>query len=116
MIDNLKPDIVVTDLIKEGNLTGLELIRKYKSINPNTKFLVITGLDNEVIDVSIIDEVIKKPFANYDIVIKKILKIKSEIEFERMSVNSDNRNIIKKRNNWKYFIDKIRNNINKKGG
>lgn len=73
MIDKLKPDIVITNLVKRGKLSGMDIIRKYKTKGDNIKFLVITGSDE--IDYSIVDGVIKKPFINMNIIYKEIKKI-----------------------------------------
>lgn len=73
MIDKLKPDIVITDLVKNGELSGMDIIRKNKTEGGSPKFLVITGSDE--IDYSIVDGVIKKPFINMNLIYKEIKKI-----------------------------------------
>lgn len=84
MIECLKPEIVITDLARNGTLSGLEIIKKYKKQSNMPKFLVVTAGGDELIDTNIIDGLIKKPFVNVDLVFQKIKNIKEQIEYERL--------------------------------
>ena len=83
MIDNLKPEIVITDIIRNNGDSGLEVIKKYKGKSNLPKFLVITGGENELIDTKLMDGFINKPFLNYDVILKRLRLIKSQIEIEK---------------------------------
>lgn len=91
-IEELKPEIVVTDLVRNHKYTGLDIIKEYSQKKEHPKFLVISADREEDV---ISDEVnfsgyIKKPCYDYDIIIQEIRKIKKEIIYER------NRSIIEK--------------------
>jgi len=45
IIQNLQPDLIISD-IKMPNLTGLELLKKVKEIDPLTKIILITAHDD----------------------------------------------------------------------
>ena len=78
LIENLKPEIVITDLLRNNKLLGLEIIKKYKEKDVNPKFLVISG-SIESINPNIMDGFIKKPIINYELIINQLRKIKSSI-------------------------------------
>ncbi len=91
-IEELKPEIVVTDLVRNHKYTGLDIIKEYSQKKEHPKFLVISADREEDV---ISDEVnfsgyIKKPCYDYDIIIQEIRKIKKEI------INERNRSIIEK--------------------
>ena len=91
-IEELKPEIVVTDLVRNYKYTGLDIIKEYSQKKEHPKFLVISADREEDV---ISDEVnfagyIKKPCYDYDIIIKEIRKIKKEI------INEKNRSILEK--------------------
>ena len=49
MIDNLKPEIVITDLMRNHKNTGLDIIKNYFGKDNSPKFLVISAGDkNEI--------------------------------------------------------------------
>lgn len=51
MIEELKPDIVITDLMREDKYTGLDIIKRYKDIKQSPQFLVISGdFKKDIID------------------------------------------------------------------
>lgn len=104
-IEELKPEIVVTDLVRNHKYTGLDIIKEYCQKKEHPKFLVISADREEDV---ISDEVnfagyIKKPCYDYDIIIQEIRKIKKEIISER------NQMILKKEEKLKKFniIDKF---------
>ena len=82
LINNLKPEIVITDLIRNGKKSGLEVIRKYKKQSSLPKFLVITAGGSELMDTEIMDGFISKPFLDYDQIVRELRLIKKQIEIE----------------------------------
>ena len=82
LIENVKPEIVITDLLRNNILSGLEIIKKYKQKSKTPKFLVITA-NSELIDPNIMDGFISKPILNYEIIIQQLRKIKELIESEK---------------------------------
>lgn len=79
LIDKLKPDIVITDLVRNGIQSGLEIIKMYKSKCEIPKFLVITSEDFKVEYIELIDGFIRKPIINYKLILKELGKIIDEI-------------------------------------
>ena len=75
MIEELKPDVVITDLIREGRPSGLEIIKRYKKRGMIPKFLVITAGTDDLIDIEIMDGYIRKPIVDYELVVKELRRI-----------------------------------------
>lgn len=90
LIEKKKPEIVITDLVRSGsifknshlngnnNLSGLEIIKKYKNNGSKIKFLIITGCNCKILDENIVDGLIVKPFLNETNLIQQLRKIKKE--------------------------------------
>lgn len=81
MIEDLKPEIVITDLMRNHKYTVLNIIKKYFSNNSNVEFLVISADYKEDV---IKDEInvagyIKKPFDDYKIIYDELKRIKNLI-------------------------------------
>lgn len=108
MIENLKPEIVITDLLRNNRYTGLDIIKKYYGTKNSPEFLVISA-DREQ-DV-ITDEIkvagyIKKPFIDYNITYESLIKIRNQLidkEYLEWNDRYHNNEIIELN---KYFIDK----------
>lgn len=49
MIEELKPDIVITDLMREKKYSGLEIIKEYYKKEHSIKFLVISSDKKEFV-------------------------------------------------------------------
>lgn len=81
MIENLKPEIVITDLARKHKYTGLEIIKDYSKRNIKPEFLIISAdAKDEVIEKSLkIGGYIKKPFSDYSIIIEELRRIHTEI-------------------------------------
>lgn len=82
MIEELKPDIVITDLMRNRKYTGLDIIKEYSIKEDSPQFLVISA-DNkkDVIKNGLeVAGYIQKgvPF-NYDIIGAELKKIKSNM-------------------------------------
>lgn len=108
MIENLKPEIVITDLMRNHKYTGLDIIRNYFIKNKSLQFLVISADDKkEVINNGLeVAGYIKKPFSDYEQIYIELKRIKRELE-EREYIEWDekyhNEEIVqvKKLLNWK---------------
>ena len=88
MIEELKPDIVITDLMRNHKYTGLDIIKKYFNDNNKVKFLVISADYKEAVirDGLEVAGYIKKPVNDYKIIYDELKRIKkglSENEFEK---------------------------------
>lgn len=87
MIEDLKPEIVITDLMRNHRYTGLDIIRDYFDKKSNVKFLVISADEKvEVINNGLeVAGYIKKPFTDYEIVYDEVKRIKKLIIDEEYS-------------------------------
>lgn len=81
MIQKLKPDIVITDLMRNHKYTGLEIIKYYVAQGNNPQFLVISADNrNDILNQQLqIGGYITKPILDYSIIIKELLKIRLDI-------------------------------------
>lgn len=81
-IEELKPDIVITDLRRNHKYTGLEIIKNYIEKINHPEFLVISADRKEdVITNNLkIGGYIKKPFLDYEIIVKELRRIKKHIK------------------------------------
>lgn len=77
MIENLKPDIVISDLERDGKYTGLEIIKKFNKKKESPKFLVFSADKQEDFthEEVVFDGFIQKPCGDLDEIIRKIRKI-----------------------------------------
>lgn len=80
LIDRLKPDIVITDIVRNGKESGFEIIKMYRRNGKNPKFLVITSQDFKLEYIELTEGFIKKTIANYELVEKELRKIIEEIK------------------------------------
>lgn len=82
MIETLKPEIVITDLLRNHKYTGLDIIKKYYENKSGPEFLVISAdEEREVINNGLeVAGYIKKPFMNYDVVYEKLVEIKKKLD------------------------------------
>ena len=86
-IENLKPDIVITDIIRNGTDSGLEIIKRCKSKHNSPKFLVISAYDINYKHTKIIDEFIRKPIIDMEEIYRKIKIIYDEIVYDKKVKN-----------------------------
>lgn len=105
MIENLKPDIVITDLMRNHKYTGLEIIKEYYKKRNSPEFLVISAeLEQNVIKDGLeVAGYIKKPFSDYKIIVKELKRIKKEL------IEKGNQPMVKQENKHTKvgFIEKI---------
>lgn len=104
-IEELKPEIVVTDLVRNHKYTGLDIIKEYSQKKEHPKFLVISADKKEDIfcENLKIEGYIKKPFDDYDIIINEIRRIKKDTINEEKQIIVKQEKIFKKCN----FFEKI---------
>ncbi len=82
MIEELKPEIVITDLRRNHRYTGLDIIKSYFAKNKDVAFLVISA-DNksDVINGGLeVAGYIKKPVNDYEEIYTELKRIKRELE------------------------------------
>ena len=82
MIEELKPEIVITDLMRNHRYTGLDIIKSYFAKNKDIAFLVISA-DNksDVINGGLeVAGYIKKPVNDYEEIYTELKRIKRELE------------------------------------
>lgn len=96
MIENLKPEIVITDLLKNGNYTGLDIIKEYYEKKRGPEFLVLSvDRKQEVINNGLeVAGYIQKPFSNYEMVCENLIRIKHELEYKKHLEEYHNKEII----------------------
>lgn len=80
-IEELKPEIVITDLMRNHKYTGLHIIEEYMKRDKHPEFLIISADKKEdTISTNIkIGGYIEKPFFDYDSIIQELRRIKEEI-------------------------------------
>ena len=85
MIEELKPEIVITDLMRNHRYTGLEIIKNYFTQNKDVSFLVISADDkSDVINGGLeVAGYIKKPVKNYEEIYTELKRIKRELEHKK---------------------------------
>lgn len=78
MIDELKPEIVITDLMRNHRYTGVDIIKNYQNRQDSPEFLVISADEerNVIRDGLKVAGYIKKPFWDYEIIVKELRRIK----------------------------------------
>lgn len=108
MIEELKPEIVITDLMRNHRYTGLDIIKNYFVQNKDVEFLVISA-DNksEVINGGLkVAGYIEKPINDYEEIYTELKRIKNELENKKyLKWDEKYHNLeilnIKKLLNWK---------------
>ena len=80
MIEELRPEIVITDLMRNHKYTGLDIIKDYQNKEDAPEFLVISADEerNVIRDGLRVAGYIKKPFFNYEIIIEELRRIKEK--------------------------------------
>lgn len=80
LIETLKPDIVITDLMRNHEYTGLDIIKEYFKKEEKPEFLVISADKKEdVINNGLkVAGYLKKPF-NLTLIADEVIRIKKEI-------------------------------------
>lgn len=82
MIEELKPEIVITDLMRNHRYTGLDIIKSYFTKNKDVAFLVISADEkSDVINGGLeVAGYIKKPVNDYGEIYIELKRIKRELE------------------------------------
>ena len=115
MIEKLKPEIVITDLMRNHRYTGLDIIKKYNDDNSKVKFLVISADEKaDVINNGLeVAGYIKKPFTDYEIIydeVKRIRKIIIDEEYNNWNEKYHNKKFI---DLFMYFSPKQKETLKK---
>ena len=81
MIEEQKPEIVITDLMRNNKYSGLDIIKNYYNNNSQVEFLVISAdYKEDVINDGLeVAGYIKKPFKDYEIIYNELKLIKKNI-------------------------------------
>lgn len=82
MIEELKPEIVVTDLMRNHKYTGLDIIKEYSTRKDSPKFLVISVDTREKIirdGLKVAGYIEKGMQFNYGIIRDELMRIKNEM-------------------------------------
>lgn len=81
MIEEQKPEIVITDLMRNNKYSGLDIIKNYYNNNSQVEFLVISvDYKEDVINDGLeVAGYIKKPFGDYEIIYNELKRIKKNI-------------------------------------
>ena len=76
-IEELKPDIVITDLVRNRKYTGLDIIKDYANKKDGPDFLVISADKKNIVIPSdlYVAGYIEKPFFNYDVILEELYRI-----------------------------------------
>lgn len=105
MIEELKPQIVITDLVRNSTYSGLRIIEDYNEKKEGPEFLVISAdeKENVIKKDTKIGGYIKKPFSDYSVIIEELRRIKAE------KIQKENQLMLQKRikvieNNFWYKI------------
>ena len=82
MIENLKPDIVITDLVRNHKYTGLEIIKEYFLNKKGPEFLVISADEKRFVINNGLEVAgyIKKPINDYEEIYTELKRIKQKLE------------------------------------
>lgn len=80
MIEELKPDIVITDLMREHKYTGLDIIKRCKDRKQSPQFLVISSdFKRDIIDIGMkVAGYIRKPVNDYNKIYTELRRIRNE--------------------------------------
>jgi len=82
MIDELKPQIVLTDLMRNGEYSGLDIIKNYSQKNDSPKFLIISAeiITVDIIRLSNVAGYIQKLNIDYDKLYNEIKRIDDDMK------------------------------------
>lgn len=75
MIEKFKPDLVLTDIVKDGKEKILKVVKEHSDKKSNTKFIFITGMEKEYVRYQIAKNklnnvigIVHKPFIEQEII------------------------------------------------
>lgn len=83
MIDELKPEIVITDLMRNHKYTGLDIIKSYFDKKKSPEFLVISAdiKENVIKDgIEVAGYIQKSAMLDYGEILKELRRIKAELD------------------------------------
>lgn len=74
-IENLKPNVVITDIKRNNQYTGLDIVKQYSCKEDSPYFFIISSEINEKeLNNNKIIGFMRKPFLDYDKLVEKILE------------------------------------------
>lgn len=76
-IEELKPNVVITDIKRNNQYTGLDIVKQYENKEDSPYFFVISSAADErkLNSNPKIIGFMSKPFLNYDKIVEEILKV-----------------------------------------
>lgn len=75
-IEDLKPNVVITDIKRNNKYTGLDIVKQYSSKKDSPYFFIISSEINEKeLNNNRIIGFMRKPFLDYDKLVEKILEV-----------------------------------------
>lgn len=100
MIETLKPEIVITDLMRNHKYTGLDIIREYSKKKESPYFIVISAGDDmdfrkENLKISAF---IRKPIFDFNIILNLLKNTKMRINSEKCNLVVKDKTVITKFN------------------
>lgn len=112
LIDDLRPDLVITDLRKDNKWTGLDIIKRYQKKEYNIEFFIISGSTSD--SIKQIEEMNIKYYLNKPYSDTELFKILDEIYKAKypkaiMQIEKSLVDVSKKQSFFKRLIDKVRN-------
>lgn len=112
LIDDLRPDLVITDLRKDNKWTGLDIIKRYQKKEYNIEFFIISGSTSN--SIKQIEEMNIKYYLNKPYSDTELFKILDEIYKAKypkaiMQIEKSLVDVSKKQSFFKRLIDKVRN-------
>lgn len=112
LIDDLRPDLVITDLRKDNKWTGLDIIKRYQKKEYNIEFFIISGSTSN--SIKQIEEMNIKYYLNKPYSDTELFKILDEIYKAKypkaiMQIEKSLVDVSKKQSFFKRLIEKVRN-------
>ena len=86
MIEELRPDIVITDLMRNHKYKGLDIIKDYYYKNNSLKFLVVSADDKKDVirdGLEVAGYIQKGIGLNYEMIINEIRRIKEKMSIDK---------------------------------
>lgn len=112
LIDDLRPDLVITDLRKDNKWTGLDIIKRYQKKEYNIEFFIISGSTSN--SIKQIEEMNIKYYLNKPYSDTELFKILDEIYKAKypkaiMQIEKSLVDVSKKQSFFERLIEKVRN-------
>lgn len=108
-IDENKPDIVITDLLRNNEYVGYNIIKKYEEESYSPVFLLFTAAPPSIVFTKCknVGGYIQKFGGKFDRIVVEIRRIKEEMENQREENPLQNENKDNNKNNFIEFIKRF---------